>query len=256
MIIHTIWSISGVVIVAVFMTLTVFIHGDQYFYYGFRDAITLVLGGGILAILIGAFSYPLGNRKMMEHCPSVLNTFQRVFGMTLCSMPFWIVTAVTAFVKSGFPGKSQLIQSAGVALFSGVIATVLFFYATDLVKKNEKQLAVVEATQLQSSLRIHFGLCKVKNLRFFSRVFFRLYGKIIRIKKNDETNIERMSEVRKVRGALIGLVCLLTCTLPAQADEVTGAVKKWSFSSAAVFAGESKNEFQTFEYARDYLKKS
>lgn len=48
---HTIWSISGVVIVAVFMTLTVFIHGDQYFYYGFRDAITLVLGGGILAIL-------------------------------------------------------------------------------------------------------------------------------------------------------------------------------------------------------------
>ena len=35
---HTIWSISGVVIVAVFMTLTVFIHGDQYFYYGFRDA--------------------------------------------------------------------------------------------------------------------------------------------------------------------------------------------------------------------------
>ena len=30
---HTIWSISGVVIVAVFMTLTVFIHGDQYFYY-------------------------------------------------------------------------------------------------------------------------------------------------------------------------------------------------------------------------------
>ena len=36
---------------------------------------------------------------------------------------------------------------SGVALFSGVIATVLFFYATDLVKKNEKQLAVVEATQ-------------------------------------------------------------------------------------------------------------
>lgn len=60
--------------------------------------------------------------------------------------------------------------------------------------------------------------------------------------------------MRKVRGALIGLVCLLTCTLPVQADEVTGAVKS-GLSSAAVFAGESKNEFQTFEYARDYLKK-
>lgn len=78
---------------------------------------------------------------------------------------------------------------------------------------------------LQSSLRIHFGLCKVKKFKIFFESFFRLYGKIIRIKKNDETNIERMSEVRKVRGALIGLVCLLTCTLPVQADEVTGAVK-------------------------------
>ena len=47
--------------------------------------------------------------------------------------------------------------------------------------------------------------------------------------------------MRKVRGALIGLVCLLTCTLPVQADEVTGAVKS-GLSSAAVFAGESKNE--------------
>jgi len=56
---HTIWSIAGVAVVAVFMAFTVIIHGDQYFYYGFRDAITLVLGGGILAILIGAISYPL-----------------------------------------------------------------------------------------------------------------------------------------------------------------------------------------------------
>ena len=58
--------------------------------------------------------------------------------------------------------------------------------------------------------------------------------------------------MRKVRGALIGLVCLLTCTLPVQADEVTGAVKS-GLSSAAVFAGESKNEFQTFEFRTRYI---
>jgi len=34
-----------------------------------------------------------------------------------------------------------------VALFSGVAATLLFFRATDLVKSNQKQLAVVESTQ-------------------------------------------------------------------------------------------------------------
>ena len=101
----------------------------------------------LLPILIAAFSYPLGNRKMMQHCPAEMDTNQRVFGMTLASMPFWIVTAVIAGVRSGMPGSGQLIQSLGVALFSGVIATVLFFHATDLVRDNQRQLAVVEATQ-------------------------------------------------------------------------------------------------------------
>ena len=41
------------------MTITILIHGNQYFYYGFRDAFTLVLGGGILAIFIGSVFYPL-----------------------------------------------------------------------------------------------------------------------------------------------------------------------------------------------------
>lgn len=56
---HVFWSLIGIVIVAAFMLITVLIHGNQYFYYGFRDAITLVLGGGVLAILIGAVSFPL-----------------------------------------------------------------------------------------------------------------------------------------------------------------------------------------------------
>ncbi|MDO5425834.1 MAG: multidrug resistance efflux transporter family protein [Eubacteriales bacterium] len=104
-------------------------------------------GMALVPVLIAAFSYPLGNRKMMQHCPEEMDTIQRVFGMTLCSMPFWILTAVVAFVQAGLPGKGQIVQSAAVALFSGVIATILFFYATDLVKGNPKQLAIVEATQ-------------------------------------------------------------------------------------------------------------
>lgn len=101
----------------------------------------------LIPILIAAFSYPLGNRMTMAHCPSHLNSFQRIFGMTLCSMPFWIICAVYAGVQAGAPSLGQNLQSMLVALFSGVIATCLFFKATDLVKHNPKQLAIIEATQ-------------------------------------------------------------------------------------------------------------
>ncbi|MDT8716847.1 multidrug resistance efflux transporter family protein [Clostridium sp. 19966] len=102
---------------------------------------------GIIPVIIAAFSYPLGNRKMMEICSEDLNTFQRVFGMTLCSMPFWIFIALCGIYSAGLPSSNQILQSAIVALFSGIIATILFFKATDLVKHDIHKLAVVESTQ-------------------------------------------------------------------------------------------------------------
>ena len=100
-----------------------------------------------LLILFGAFSYPLGNRKTMAFCDKELTTLQRIFGMTLCSMPFWILFGIVAFVKTGLPQGSQCVQSLATALFSGVIATAFFFKATDMVRKDYRALAVVEATQ-------------------------------------------------------------------------------------------------------------
>ncbi len=104
-------------------------------------------GRALLLIVIAAFAYPLGNRKMMAVCPEDMDSLQRVFGMTLCSIPFWLAAAGIAFIRSGLPTGGQAVQSLGVALFSGVIATVLFFHATDLVKQDQKKLAAVEATQ-------------------------------------------------------------------------------------------------------------
>lgn len=101
----------------------------------------------LILIIIAGFSYPLGNRKMLQHLPADFTTLQRVFGMTLCSMPFWIICGGYALAIHGFPGTGQIIQSVVVAVFSGVIATLLFFEATNLVKSNPKQLAVVAATQ-------------------------------------------------------------------------------------------------------------
>ena len=98
-------------------------------------------------ILVAAFSYPLGNRKMMACCPAAFSTFQRVFGMTLCSMPFWLVMSAIALGTHGLPSGGQTIQAFVVALFSGVIATLLFFEATNRSRHDARQLAMVEATQ-------------------------------------------------------------------------------------------------------------
>ena len=67
--------------------------------------------------------------------------------MTLCSMPFWLLCSICALLTHGLPSTGQVVQSLSVALFSGVIATLLFFEATNLVRHNPKQLAVIEATQ-------------------------------------------------------------------------------------------------------------
>ena len=100
-----------------------------------------------IPILVAAFSYPLGNRKMMQICPSELDTMQRILGMLICSTPFWIIVAIIAAITGGAPTGGQIVQSIAVAIFSGIIATTLFFRATDIVKNNPKQLAVIEAAQ-------------------------------------------------------------------------------------------------------------
>jgi len=108
-----------------------------------------------IPILISAFAYPLGNRKMMVICNGRLDVIQRVLGMTIASIPFWVVLSLIGTFTVGIPGRQQIIQSAIVAVFSGIIATILFFAATDLVKDNMVKLGAVEATQ---SLEILFAL--------------------------------------------------------------------------------------------------
>lgn len=101
----------------------------------------------LLPILIAAVCYPLGNRKIMALCPEELGTMERVFGMVLCSLPFWLLTALIAFLRTGLPSGGQILKCASVALFSGTIATGLFFHATDLVRGDAGHLAAVESTQ-------------------------------------------------------------------------------------------------------------
>lgn len=113
----------------------------------FKNIHTEGLVTALLLIIVAGFSYPLGNRKMLQYCPAELSTTQRVFGMNLCSMPFWLICSVYALGTHGLPSGGQIFQSVIVAVFSGVIATILFFEATNMVKNNPKHLAIIEATQ-------------------------------------------------------------------------------------------------------------
>lgn len=112
---------------------------------------------GILPVLIAAFAYPLGNRKMMEHLNGRLDTFQRVLGMTVASMPTWILMGIYAIFTVGLPSSSQVFQSFIVAVSSGVIATILFFMATDRVRNHQGKLAAVEATQSTEIIFVIIG---------------------------------------------------------------------------------------------------
>ena len=102
---------------------------------------------GTLPVIIAAFAYPLGNRKMIEVVNGQLTTLQRIFGMTLCSMPFWILLFIIGFVKTGMPAQQQIFQSLIVAVFTGIIATSLFFKAMDLVSGDMRRMAIIESTQ-------------------------------------------------------------------------------------------------------------
>jgi drug/metabolite transporter (DMT)-like permease len=116
----------------------------------FEQANHLSIGAislGVLPVIIASFAYPLGNRKMMDICGGRLDVFQRVLGMTLASLPLWAVLALYGLITVGTPSKGQIVQSGLVAVTSGVIATILFFKATDLVRGNMQKLAAVEATQ-------------------------------------------------------------------------------------------------------------
>jgi drug/metabolite transporter (DMT)-like permease len=105
-------------------------------------ALSCVLGSAVL--------YPLGNRLLLLHLESSgehLNATQRVFGMTLASQPLWWLVAAFAWQQAGAPPPSQIALAAGVALSAGVIATILFFQATGMVRNNPVALGAAEAMQ-------------------------------------------------------------------------------------------------------------
>ena len=111
---------------------------------------------GVLPVLAAAFAYPVGNQLIWEARHGNIRVIPRITGpvlddsvgrvliMVLGSIPFWI--ALTLFLQPPAPTSGQLINTAVVALFSGVIATTLFFQARHLAR-SPFELSAVDATQ-------------------------------------------------------------------------------------------------------------
>jgi len=119
---------------------------------------------GIAAVLIAAVAYPLGNQLVWEaknggsrYVPAIndkgLDAGRTpTLLLTIGSIPFWLV--LVALTQPPPPSQGQVVQTALVALFAGVIATSLFLRARSQAK-NAYELAATDATQ---SLEVVFSL--------------------------------------------------------------------------------------------------
>lgn len=112
---------------------------------GFNQ-VTPMFWFAIVAIIIAAICYPLGNRQIGNRYPT-FNGLEKVFGMLIATYPTFIVLSIIGYLKAGLPSQGTLVSTFSVALSSGVIATVLFFQATAMAARNMETLATVEATQ-------------------------------------------------------------------------------------------------------------
>jgi drug/metabolite transporter (DMT)-like permease len=115
-----------------------------------RAADWRIAATGLLLVLVSAFAYPLGNRQMMlalERTGRSFDPLVRLTGMTLGSLPAWLLVSAIGYASAGWPPAGQVAQAGVVALSSGIVATALFFGATDLVRRDPVALAAVEATQ-------------------------------------------------------------------------------------------------------------
>lgn len=119
---------------------------------------------GLVPVIIAAFAYPIGNQmvweatqrgyKLIPHIDHAVmeDSFARVMLLTMGSIPFWLVLLLLASPPP--PSSGQLVSTALVALFSGVIATTIFLFARHICV-HPYELAAVDATQ---SMEVVFSL--------------------------------------------------------------------------------------------------
>ena len=117
---HTLWAILAMTAVSAVIGGTVLIHGNLYFYYGFRDAVTLVSAGGVIALLIGALSYPL--HYLMSEDKAIIVPFLSTLGSV--AIVFGLSALVSALNNGKVLSDQQYYKSLGLII---AITIILYF---------------------------------------------------------------------------------------------------------------------------------
>lgn len=111
---------------------------------------------GTLPVMGAAVAFPLGNQLVWEarysyrgwlpkiESPVMDDSIGRVLLLVLGSVPFWL--GLILVTQPPLPTTGQLINTATVAILSGVVATSLFLHARHYAT-NAYQLSAVDATQ-------------------------------------------------------------------------------------------------------------
>ncbi|MDC0336418.1 multidrug resistance efflux transporter family protein [Pseudodesulfovibrio sp.] len=119
---------------------------------------------GALPVLVAAFAYPFGNQLVWEarkgeklylpsiDHPAMDDSICRVLMLTLGSLPLWAILILVTSPPP--PSTGQVVQTAIVAVCSGVIATSLFLYARHRAQSTA-ELAAADCTQ---SMEVVFSL--------------------------------------------------------------------------------------------------
>ncbi len=114
----------------------------------------LLLGG--IPVLVAAAAYPLGNQMVWEaqrgghkripdiRDPVLEHPFSRILLLTLGSLPFWV--ALIVITRPPAPSAGQWLNTALVALLSGIVATGLFLQARHLAA-NSYEISAIDSTQ-------------------------------------------------------------------------------------------------------------
>lgn len=104
---------------------------------------------GLVLVLISAIAHPVGNRGsmlMLEKAGIPSDPILRLTLLILGSLPFWLILCVAGWITAGPPSTGQWFTTAIVAA-TGLVATPLFYAASDRVSRDPGKLAAVEATQ-------------------------------------------------------------------------------------------------------------
>lgn len=88
-------------------------------------------------------------QKLIARIPAIetellQNAFNKVWLMTLGSLPFWLILGI--IVRPTAPSTSQLFSTLLVAVLAGVAATSIFFYARERAETSS-EVAGVDSTQ-------------------------------------------------------------------------------------------------------------